>query len=75
MPNDAERQSMQGAHFDEALTIITATKNEIFIKRQHRQPFRFANTITPLAHEARRDPDTAQRQEIVFIVVPNCWCC
>ena len=24
--------------------------------------YRFANTITPLAHEARRDPDIAQRQ-------------
>ena len=28
--------------------------------------YRFANTITPLAHEARRDPDTAQRQGYIM---------
>ena len=57
MPNDAERQSMQGAHFDEVLTTITATRNEIFIKRQHRQPFRFANI--------------AQRHEIYLSTINN----
>ena len=31
--------------------------------------YRFANTITPLAHEARRDPDIAQRQGLLFVAV------
>ena len=36
---------------------------------------RFANTITPLAHEARRDPDIAQRQGLflVAVVVVNAY--
>ena len=33
--------------------------------------YRFANTITPLAHEARRDPDIAQRQGIYVSTIPT----
>ena len=33
--------------------------------------YRFANTIIPLAHEARRDPDTAQRQGIYISTIPT----
>ena len=38
--------------------------------------YRFANTITPLAHEARRDPDIAQRREgkqISLFGKAQCW--